>query len=227
VPQKLISRVNLEDYRLSKGPNGHSLVNALADIRGMPDSLIQSLKAMNLPIGHTVSSLKENIDLHISFFDKEVRKVAKTSYIRRLSSFPDKEGKMRTIGIIDYFSQLALKPLHNYLGQALSKIPQDCTLDQQKFKKLLDGAEIYYSIDLSNATDRFPISVIKSLLECQLPRSYVDAWSDVMVGYPFNFEGKDLFYAVGNPMGAYSSFNSFALTHHFLIYHCCRKLGIK
>jgi hypothetical protein len=32
--------------------------------------------------------------------------------LRKISSFPDKEGKTRTIAIFDYFSQTALKPLH-------------------------------------------------------------------------------------------------------------------
>jgi hypothetical protein len=51
-----------------------------------------------------------------------------------------------------------------------------------------------------------------------------------MVGYPFKITLPDkkvekLSYKVGNPMGAYSSFNSFALTHHFIIYYCCKMLG--
>lgn len=47
-----------------------------------------------------------------------------------------------------------------------------------------------------------------------------------MVGYPFDYKEHKLIYAAGNPMGAYSSFNSFALTHHYLIYYCCKELGI-
>jgi len=33
-------------------------------------------------------------------------------------------------------------------------------------------------------------------------------------------------YSVGNPMGAYSSWASFAVAHHFVVYDCCRELGI-
>jgi hypothetical protein len=47
-----------------------------------------------------------------------------------------------------------------------------------------------------------------------------------MVGYPFSFQGDSFNYQAGTAMGAYSSFNSFALTHHFIIYHCCKELGI-
>lgn len=120
---------------------------------------------------------------------------------------------------------MALKPIHEYIGRILEKIPQDCTLDQSKFFKLLEGSSVFFSVDLSSATDRFPISLITDLLKIRLPADFVDAWKEVMVGHPFDFQGDKLVYAAGNPMGAYSSFNSFALTHHFLIYHCCRELG--
>jgi len=49
-----------------------------------------------------------------------------------------------------------------------------------------------------------------------------------MVGYPFMTpEGEDISYSVGNPMGAMSSWSSFALTHHFVVYVCCVRLGKK
>jgi len=80
-------------------------------------------------------------------------------------------------------------------------------------------------VDLSSATDRFPIELICSVLKGILPHNYVDSWKEVMVGYPFDFNGIELKYAVGNPMGAYSSFNSFSIAHHYIIYYCCKVLG--
>jgi hypothetical protein len=48
-----------------------------------------------------------------------------------------------------------------------------------------------------------------------------------MVGHPFAVKIDGIInyinYAVGNPMGAYSSFSSFALAHHYLIYYICRE----
>lgn len=71
---------------------------------------------------------------------------------------------------------MALKPIHKYIGRFLKKIPQDCTLDQSKFKSLLEGYKgKFYSVDLSSATDRFPIELIKQLLEVRLPTSFVNA----------------------------------------------------
>lgn len=63
-----------------------------------------------------------------------------------------------------------------------------------------------FSIDLSSATDRFPIDLIADVLRGSLPADYVESWREVMVGYPFKSpSGSDVQYSVGNPMGAYSS----------------------
>jgi len=216
---------NPKIYRLSNGPNGHALNTAIIDAKYIPESLIRSLTTMSPRIGYIINNMK--LDFVQSFFEREYPwKVTDKGSFRRISSFPDKEGKQRTVGILDYYSQMTLKPLHTWLSRVLSKIPQDCTLDQTKFLKGdLLKSKVFYSVDLSSATDRFPIEVISHLLKAQLPTSYVDAWQDVMVGYPFDYNKHKLIYACGNPMGAYSSFNSFALTHHYIIYYCCKELG--
>lgn len=59
--------------------------------------------------------------------------------LRRLSAFADKEGKTRVIGILDYFSQNALGPLHTWLNERLKQIDQDCTFDQSSFKEKSRG----------------------------------------------------------------------------------------
>jgi hypothetical protein len=50
-----------------------------------------------------------------------------------------------------------------------------------------------------------------------------------MVGYPFLYKGADgskrfINYSVGNPMGFYSSWASFALAHHYIFYYIARTL---
>lgn len=146
--------------------------------------------------------------------------------LRKLVAFPDKEGKTRIIGILDYFSQTALRPLHNWIFTVLKRIPQDRTFTQSEFMRTLSGGEIFYSIDLSAATDRFPIQLIENVLKGRFPTQYVSAWKRIMVGTPFDYNGKRLSYAVGNPMGAYSSWNSFTLAHHYVVYYCCKELQV-
>lgn len=124
---------------------------------------------------------------------------------RKLTAFADKEGKTRVIAILDFFSQTVLKPLHLYLFNFLRKIDQDCTFDQNSFKNKISGWDIFYSVDLKSATDRFPITLISKVLKGRLPESYVNAWEDIMVGYDFHTKDSTVKYSVGNPMGAYSS----------------------
>jgi len=139
------------------------------------------------------------------------------------------EGKTRVIAILDYWSQNALYPLHSFLFRILRKIPQDMTFNQGTAADTVKswGNVKLFSIDLTTATDRFPIDLIASVLRGKFPESYVLAWVDVMVGYPFHTPtGDRVSYSVGNPMGAYSSWASFALAHHFVMYWCCEELGL-
>jgi hypothetical protein len=92
---------------------------------------------------------------------------------RKLSWFPDKELKVRLIAIGDYFSQTALRPLHKFIFRILRRIPQDRTFNQGSIDT--SNFKTFYSYDLSSATDRFPIEVIKVLLRALLPGKYVDA----------------------------------------------------
>jgi hypothetical protein len=61
-------------------------------------------------------------------FDKELK-------LRKLVAFPDKEGKTRIVGILDYFSQTALRPLHTWIFSVLKRIPQDRTFTQSEFMR--------------------------------------------------------------------------------------------
>jgi hypothetical protein len=126
---------------------------------------------------------------------------------RSLSSFPDKELKVRVVAVLDYFSQAALRPLHSYLFRILKRINHDMTFDQTNFKDILfkSTGGTFVSADLSAATDRFPIDLICDVLKGRLPDDFVNAWKDIMVGYPFDYQGSFIYYRTGNPMGAYSS----------------------
>jgi len=146
---------------------------------------------------------------------------------RRVTWFPDKELKVRVIAILDYWSQTVLKPLHHWLFDCLRVIPQDCTFDQGSFYHKIKLSKVFYSIDLTAATDRFPIDYIGDVLEAKLGYEYVKHWKNIMIGYPFESKRGKLVYQVGNPMGAYSSWASFAVAHHFLVYSCIEDLGLQ
>lgn len=116
--------------------------------------------------------------------------------------------------MLDYWSQCALKPLHDYVNNRLRRISVDCTFDQSKFKPILlalsQGKFKYHSIDLSSATDRMPIALQKRVVKYLFnSEEMADAWEQILVGYPFSLtvKGKTerITYGAGQPMGAYSS----------------------
>lgn len=116
-----------------------------------------------------ISNLKEGLEAEI------FRGVLPTESgrLRKLARVDDKEGKTRVIAILDYFSQSCLKPLHEYMFRVLRKIPQDRTFSQGDFDNILLNSEVFYSVDLTAATDRFPIELIENVLKGLLPAKYV------------------------------------------------------
>lgn len=84
----------------------------------------------------------------------------------RISNIPEPGGKTRTIAIGDYWSQIALKPLHNILMKILRRMETDGTYDQgEQFKRIIREAKApCFSFDLTSATDRFPIELQQHLV---------------------------------------------------------------
>nr|URG16602.1 MAG: RNA dependent RNA polymerase [Mitoviridae sp.] len=152
--------------------------------------------------------------------------------LRKLVYFPEKEDKVRVVAILDYFSQTVLRPLHLYLFRVLRKIPQDCTFKQESFIDKIKDWTYFASADLTAATDRFPLRLITEVLGGRLPPAYIEAFTRILVERPFvlqdrnTLKERELKYSTGNPMGAYASWSSFTLSHHYVMYYCCRELKI-
>jgi hypothetical protein len=140
----------------------------------IPDELLESLKILGgVKFSNIVSILKdERVRSALTLMGLVPK--GKGRY-RKISYFPDKEDKVRVIAQLDYFSQSVLRPLHKVLYRKLRKLPGDCTHNQGNFFKILEAGKIFYSIDLSAATDRFPIGLIANLLKARFPEDYVNA----------------------------------------------------
>jgi len=215
------------------GPSKLSKTNAMwhsiSDLLALPPALYEAVGFVGGKLLREKMDLIKEAVLHIPELGNFLQ-VTPSDKIRRLSWFPDKELKVRVIAILDYMSQTALRPLHQFLFKVLRRIPQDMTFDQNAFTSL-DISGVVYSIDLSSATDRFPIWAIERVLEGHFPYNYVKSWQSIMTGYPFECTLPDrktvnLSYGVGQPMGAYSSWSSFALAHHYVVYYCAKELQI-
>lgn len=208
-------------HRSSKaGPNGHALMKSIVDLVALTHypQVLEDIKILG---GKRLTKYIMTLMAYLPSLMFLVPKA--TTIIRKLLVLADKEGKTREVAQFDYFSMTSLRPLHKYLFRALSKIRQDCTFNQTKFYDLLgtQSEEPYYSIDLRAFTDRFPVDLNHKLLKVKIGKKRADAWLRVMT-QEFTFKDRLISYSVGNPMGAYSSWNSTTLAHHLVVWKACK-----
>jgi len=145
--------------------------------------------------------------------------------------FKEEPGKIRVFAMMNIITQTLMYPLHRWIFRHLRLLPNDGTFDQvEPIRNLLKriGRERFWiaSYDLSAATDRLPLSLQLSLLRPLLGDDLTNLWADFMVGHPYmlpkvaksyNLGFNAVWYAVGQPMGALSSWAMLALTHHAIV----------
>jgi hypothetical protein len=236
-----------------RGPQGQALLSSLSELTDFPQELLSCIKEIGgEALSRMIEANTEGLDILEAVKPRGFQGIfsvsawwnrlfpTKSKSLRKLSYFPDKEGKDRIIAIVDYWSQSALKPIHHHLNMILKRIPTDCTFDQNSFTRslpsILPDGNSFHSIDLSAATDRMPIALQKRVISHVYGSSAkADAWATILVGLPFNFRKPDksviqVKYAAGQPMGAYSSWPSMALTHHVIVQvaaiRAFKKLGV-
>nr|WAY16630.1 putative RNA-dependent RNA polymerase [Binucleate Rhizoctonia mitovirus 17] len=146
--------------------------------------------------------------------------------IGRLSVKVEPAGKARVFAMVDVWTQSALSPLHDMLFKFLRSLPNDGTFDQEaSVRRCLEkctktGKSFGY--DLSAATDRLPLSLQSAVID-RISPGLGGPWAELLTlrSYYINAE-KDfgvvdnLKYAVGQPMGALSSWAMLAVTHHYI-----------
>jgi len=219
------------------GPLGHAFGSLFGDLEVI---LYQPLLLENLiRVGGEL--LKKAIDTIVqsgllgSFYEISLKYITVKPQLPktgRLSCISDKNGKLRVIAIFDYWSQTALKGFHNYLYKLLRNIPEDCTFEQGDKAHILPKTGPYYCLDLTSATDRFPATLQRDIISQLIGKERAESWYQLMVDRDFsvpekwNVPGNTVRFAVGQPLGAYSSWAVFALSHHILIRSIYNELGI-
>jgi len=202
------------------GPNGPALLTSHYDASAMVNQrydLVQSIRVFSRKLALSVigiGNLTEPNDKHI---------------LSRLALIPEPGGKTRLIAIGDYWTQNALKPLHNSLMGILRKLETDGTWDQEGQAQRVSRLATHdsKSFDLSSATDRFPASIQKVVIELFYSKEIAEAWYNLMINRDFHYKDTIVRWAVGQPLGFYSSWATFALTHHILIEYCAYLEGIR
>nr|DAC76944.1 TPA_inf: RNA-dependent RNA polymerase [Entomophthora muscae mitovirus 5] len=220
-------------FTLRAGPNGPALAGSLLDYQALTEPLKEKLKFLGgeyfamkldeLEEWYTQTNIPKCLIKVFKLKDpKGPIKLAK------LSVRDDSSCKSRIFGILDYFSQTVLYVIHSCLFDILRRMPTDMTFDQTKGLKSLrpDKGSSFHSIDLTAATDRFPVKLQTLVLAKLIGDAKAKVWESVLIDRDYYLKGKPWRYAVGQPMGAYSSWATFALTHHLVVYSAARRAGI-
>ncbi|AAN05635.1 putative RNA-dependent RNA polymerase [Gremmeniella mitovirus S1] len=149
-------------------------------------------------------------------------------FLGSLSLIYDPECKVRIVAMLDYTTQLFLRPIHNDLFKLLKKLPQDRTFTQNPLNDWEDNEHSFWSIDLTAATDRFPISLQRRLLlYIYSDPEIANSWQNLLVHREYARNGLNpIKYSVGQPMGAYSSWPAFTLSHHLVVHWCAHLCNI-
>lgn len=154
----------------------------------------------------------------------------------RLHSIPEPAGKVRVVAICDYFTQVGLKPLHEYIFKLLKLNPNDATFGQQEAvdRFAAQGHQEIFSYDLKAATDMIPVQLYREVLIPLIGRKGADLWVRLLSERTF-LAPKDLRkggtewvrYTRGQPMGALSSWAGLALCHHALVQFAAKRAGLE
>jgi len=159
-------------------------------------------------------------------------------------SLKHEPGKVRVFAQVDIITQWFLYPLHMMLFAILRNIREDATFDQnagvEKVRAALaalpEGKRFVFSFDLSAATDRLPVVLQVALLNA-MKQGLGTAWAAILTDRDYWLLSRDapevkmtrepipVRYAVGQPMGAYSSWAMLALTHHLIVQFAAWSLG--
>jgi len=219
----------------SAGPLGPATWTIPEELNLLTPEIIEDLRTLGGEVfsDYLTSCLhqRETFQALHDFLSKGSRfahKSTNRTSLRRLAAIPAPECKTRIIGILDWWSQTVLLPLHQFLFHQLAGNPNDLTFNQNAFNRVIPKNGPFYSFDLTAATDRFPISLQENVLTTLLGEKKSKAWRRLLTGTPFTTSWDPtlaISYKCGQPMGAYSSWSVFALTHHFVVHYAASLEG--
>lgn len=173
-----------------------------------------------------IARLLGNLDYFITKFN--IKPKVSNFPIGKLAFKEEAAGKLRVFAMVDVITQSLLEPLHLQLFELFKRLPNDCTHDQDKgvayARDLSLKYNCSYGFDLSAATDRLPLSSQVAILNSIFGSQFGDLWGKILVDRDYIIAPNDyelpegnIRYAVGQPMGALSSWAMLNLMHHLMI----------
>lgn len=141
----------------------------------------------------------------------------------RLGFKDEAAGKVRVFAMVDAWTQWALAPLHDEIFRILKFLPADGTFNQMAPVLKYTEWPNAYSLDLTAATDRLPMDIQVALMGHLFGEELARNWQQLLVDRDYLASNSKyrvntvVRYAVGQPMGALSSWASLALIHHAIV----------
>lgn len=230
---------NLSTIHIStkSGPNGPLCPSAVLDFIAISQSKtkdgstllekIQEISSMtyNYSLNSLIKYFKDKMDS--TGYDIGYYSTRENAYTGKLSIKYEHSGKSRFIAICDFFSQSALKGMHEFDFQWLSKQKEDGTKDQNRSFQVaqyltLSGKDVD-SQDLTEATNGFSSDLQSEKVEKQFSNSLGLLWNTISTDREFYSPDLDSYirYSVGQPMGLYSSWSNLAVGNHLLARTAC------
>lgn len=160
------------------------------------------------------------------------------STIGKISFIQEPGYKLRAVANPNRVLQHLLLPLKKVVSDALYQKSRDHTKDQEagvlQVQEWLRTGKTVHSVDLSDATNNFPLSLqVRSLhrLLGESWRAHIDLFEECSKGLwsvkdPSEECWRAMRWTKGQPLGLGPSFVSFAYAHHLLVEWCGRKLPV-
>ena len=206
------------------GPNAQALVGSIEDAHLLTEKQIDNLRICGGDeLIRTIGVIRS---LSVPTWC-ELVKIKSKGILSRLSYIKDKEAKCRIVAILDYWTQSCFEPLHKAQFALLRSLKPDCTFNQGSFRTKLPLRGPYYSCDLSSATDRLPVTLQRAILAVLVSPEYAAAWYELLCTreYILPRGAGSVKYGAGQPMGAYSSWTTFAISHHAIVRLSAKRAG--
>lgn len=146
-----------------------------------------------------------------------------TNSVGKIGFIQEPGFKLRAIANPGRVYQQALKPLGSMLYDILEHLPWDCTHDQKKgfpfIQEALSNESYVHSVDLTGATDYFPLDLQLHVLRSITNRhDYINLFRDISRG-EWLYRDTKIRWKKGQPLGLQPSFASFALCHGLLLFY--------
>lgn len=233
-PQFPLNEIDHQGFHISgkNGPNGPSMGSLAVDYASIEGTNLETSvrKLAAITRNDPLIEIMDNVPKLQSYtHKKEGRKPVHS----RLRIKYESGAKARVFCILDFFSQSALEPIHDILMDWLKSRPEDGTSEHSiaalAVREWTKGTDPIWSFDLTTATDRYPVFLQEIVMRAMFGSEVTDLWKDIISNRDFLTPEEDscVRFAVGQPLGALSSWAAFAVTHHVHMQTAARLAGIQ